>query len=100
MLKITQIYSNYVLAYNKYVDKYFRVGENEEACMDEIEVCDRIYEGLNEKVYFYCNRDENMADDIMNILSRTEFSTAKIDMAQNMYDLHNYLQEMNRLTID
>jgi hypothetical protein len=77
------------LAYDLYVDRYLPK-MNEADCQDEIKLCDSIYDELTSLVSEY-SVDEDMAYDIMDILSKTQYSTKKINMAQNLQVFFDYI---------
>jgi hypothetical protein len=91
MVDIIKVYADYVVAYDKYVDRYFQT-MSEDDCQFEITLCDGLYDQLNDLVNNFCNNDTDMSYDIMDILSKTEYSTKKINMAKNLRKLFEYTQ--------
>jgi hypothetical protein len=90
MIKIIEIYTQYVLAYGVYIDKYFRNNRDESWCEGEMAVCDDLYDELNELVTAEF-KDEDTVYDVMDILARTDSKTKKIAIAENLQNLFDYL---------
>jgi hypothetical protein len=91
MNEIVKVYADYVLAYDKYIDKYLQT-MSEDDCEFEIEVCDGLYDRLMELVSEFTNGDDDYTNELMDILSITERSTKKINMAQNLQTFFNETQ--------
>jgi hypothetical protein len=91
MIEIVKVYADYVLAYDKYIDKYLPT-MSEDVCQFEIEVCDGLYDQLMDLVSEFTNGDEDYTNELMDILSVTEYSTKKINMAQNLQTFFNETQ--------
>jgi hypothetical protein len=82
MIEIVKVYADYVVAYDKYMDRYLQT-MNEEDCSFEISLCDSLYDKMNDLVSDFTNNDDDYTYDLMDILSKTN-SAKRIDMAQNL----------------
>jgi hypothetical protein len=83
MIEIVKVYADYVVAYDRYIDKYLPT-MNEDNCQFEMAVCDSLYDQLTELMGEFTDGDDDYTNDLMDILSITEYSTKKINMAQNL----------------
>lgn len=87
---IIKVYVDYVIAYDKYVDRYM-VNKREDDAVAEIAVCDKLYAELSDMIMEAVNNDEEMHYDLMDILAKTDFYTKKIQLKDNLKNFFDYL---------
>jgi hypothetical protein len=88
-MTIIKTYTDYALAYGKYIDKYM-VNRIEEEAQAESEVCYELYQELTRLVGIF-SIDGEMSNDIMDMLSETDWNTKKISMAENLKKFFDYI---------